>query len=197
MLLSRKRETIYTRSIHGLSLRRSKVLSVSGSSLKWSKSLEQRSKKAAEVRPAAPRFIWGCKICKWMCKTFCKVKAFSQEAALAVAAVDKRKRGQDDSNAGSMNGNNVSRKFYSVKLLPGRPVLYPGVAYSFSFKFLEILYKVIGRLCISYALLIFTKKSYVLFMYLFRMLYSFLIEHYDGLLTFYRRKDIPYWLRAV
>lgn len=131
------------------------------------------------------------------CKKFSKVKAFSQEAALAVAAVDKRKRGQDDSNADSMNGNNVSRKFYSVKLLPGRPVLYPGVAYSFSFKFLEILYKVIGRLCISYALLIFTKKSYVLFMYLFRMLYSFLIEHYDGLLTFYRRKDIPYWLRAV
>nr|XP_009783699.1 PREDICTED: uncharacterized protein LOC104232248 isoform X3 [Nicotiana sylvestris] len=80
MLLSRKRETIYTRSIHGLSLRRSKVLSVSGSSLKWSKSMEQRSKKAAE------------------------------EAALAVAAVDKRKRGQDDSNADSMNGNNVSRE---------------------------------------------------------------------------------------
>uniref|UniRef100_A0A3Q7GY41 C3H1-type domain-containing protein n=1 Tax=Solanum lycopersicum TaxID=4081 RepID=A0A3Q7GY41_SOLLC len=96
LLLSKKRETIYTRSIHGLSLRRSKVLSVSGSSLKWSKSIEQRSKKAAE------------------------------EAALAVAAVDKRRRGQYGSNADSMNGNNVSRKFYSVKLLPGRPVLYPG-----------------------------------------------------------------------
>lgn len=107
LLLSKKRETIYTRSIHGLSLRRSKVLSVSGSSLKWSKSLEQRSKKAAE------------------------------EAALAVAGVYKRKRGQDGSNADSMNGNNVSRKFYGVKLLPGRPVLYPGVAYSFFSKFLE------------------------------------------------------------
>ncbi|KAL3339736.1 hypothetical protein AABB24_028384 [Solanum stoloniferum] len=80
LLLSKKRETIYTRSIHGLSLRRSKVLSVSGSSLKWSKSIEQRSKKSAE------------------------------EAALAVAAVDKRKRGQYGSNAGSMNGNNVSRE---------------------------------------------------------------------------------------
>ncbi|KAK4722029.1 hypothetical protein R3W88_012262 [Solanum pinnatisectum] len=80
LLLSKKRETIYTRSIHGLSLRRSKVLSVSGSSLKWSKSIEQRSKKSAE------------------------------EAALAVAAVDKRKRGQYGSNADSMNGNNVSRE---------------------------------------------------------------------------------------
>ncbi|KAH0681312.1 hypothetical protein KY284_022397 [Solanum tuberosum] len=80
LLLSKKRETIYTRSIHGLSLRRSKVLSVSGSSLKWSKSIEQRSKKATE------------------------------EAALAVAAVDRRKRGQYGFNADSMNGNNVSRE---------------------------------------------------------------------------------------
>ncbi|XP_027772203.1 uncharacterized protein LOC107017622 isoform X2 [Solanum pennellii] len=96
LLLSKKRETIYTRSIHGLSLRRSKVLSVSGSSLKWSKSIEQRSKKAAE------------------------------EAALAVAAVDKRKRGQYGSNADSMNGNNVSRKFYSVKLLPGERIFRIG-----------------------------------------------------------------------
>ncbi|KAJ8541604.1 hypothetical protein K7X08_002420 [Anisodus acutangulus] len=80
LLLSKKRETIYTRSIHGLSLRRSKVLSVSGSSLKWSKSIEQRSKKDAE------------------------------EAALAIASVDKRKRGQDGSNSDSMNGNNVSRE---------------------------------------------------------------------------------------
>ncbi|KAK4340979.1 hypothetical protein RND71_039480 [Anisodus tanguticus] len=96
LLLSKKRETIYTRSIHGLSLRRSKVLSVSGSSLKWSKSIEQRSKKAAE------------------------------EAALAVAGVDKRKRGQDGSNADTMNGNNVSRKFYSVKLLPGERIFRIG-----------------------------------------------------------------------
>ncbi|CAN4121120.1 unnamed protein product [Withania somnifera] len=96
LLLSAKRETIYTRSIHGLSLRRHKVLSVSGFSLKWSKSLEQRSKKAAE------------------------------EAALAVAAVNKRKRGQDCSNADSMSGNNVSRKFYSVKLLPGERIFRVG-----------------------------------------------------------------------
>ncbi|XP_055833416.1 uncharacterized protein At1g21580 isoform X2 [Solanum dulcamara] len=96
LLLSKKRETIYTRSIHGLSLRRSKVLSVSGSSLKWSKSIEQRSKKAAE------------------------------EDALAVAAIDKRKRGQYGSNADSVNGNNVSRKFYSVKLLPGERIFRIG-----------------------------------------------------------------------
>ncbi|KAG5568493.1 hypothetical protein H5410_064501 [Solanum commersonii] len=66
------------------SIIRSKVLSVSGSSLKWSKSIEQRSKKATE------------------------------EAALAVASVDKRKRGQYGFNADSMNGNNVSEKGYSV-----------------------------------------------------------------------------------
>ncbi|KAM3305900.1 putative protein isoform X1 [Capsicum chacoense] len=89
--LSKKRQTIYTRSIHGLSLRRSKVLSVSGSSLKWSKSIEQRSKKAVEE-----------------------------------AALDKKRRGQDGFNADTKNGNNVSRKFYSVKLLPGERIFRIG-----------------------------------------------------------------------
>lgn len=50
LLLLRKRDTVYTRSKHGFSLRKSKVLSVAGSSLKWSKSIERHSKKANEVR---------------------------------------------------------------------------------------------------------------------------------------------------
>ena len=49
LLLSRKRDTVYTRSINGFSLRKSKVLSVGASSLKWSKSIERHSKKANEV----------------------------------------------------------------------------------------------------------------------------------------------------
>ncbi|KAJ8762904.1 hypothetical protein K2173_023033 [Erythroxylum novogranatense] len=48
LLLLRNRDTVYTRSKHGFSLRKSKVLSVGGSSLKWSKSIERRSKKANE-----------------------------------------------------------------------------------------------------------------------------------------------------
>lgn len=49
LLLSRKRGAIYTRSTRGFSLKISKVLSVGGSSLKWSKSIERNSKKANEV----------------------------------------------------------------------------------------------------------------------------------------------------
>ena len=49
LLLLRKRDTVYIRSTHGLSLRKSKVLGVGGSSLKWSKSIEKHSKKANEV----------------------------------------------------------------------------------------------------------------------------------------------------
>lgn len=48
-MLSRMRDTVYTRSPRGFSLRKSKVLSVGGSNLKWSKSIERRSKKANEV----------------------------------------------------------------------------------------------------------------------------------------------------
>ncbi|KAG9146665.1 hypothetical protein Leryth_021817 [Lithospermum erythrorhizon] len=47
-LLSRSKETVYTRSTDGFSLRRSKVLSVGGSNLKWSKSTERKLKKADE-----------------------------------------------------------------------------------------------------------------------------------------------------
>ncbi|KAF5208151.1 Zinc finger ccch domain-containing protein [Thalictrum thalictroides] len=64
LLLSRKRDTVYTRSTGGFSLRKSKVLSIGGSNLKWSKSIETRSKLANE------------------------------EATLAVAAVERKKREQ-------------------------------------------------------------------------------------------------------
>nr|GEX15103.1 zinc finger, CCCH-type [Tanacetum cinerariifolium] len=65
LLLSRKRETIYTRSKHGFSLRMSKLMSVGGSGLKWSKSIEKNSRRANE------------------------------EATLAVAAAEKKKREQN------------------------------------------------------------------------------------------------------
>ncbi|XP_019174680.1 PREDICTED: uncharacterized protein LOC109170148 isoform X2 [Ipomoea nil] len=81
LLLSRKRDTVYTRSAYGLSLRRSKVLSVCGASLKWSKSIERNSRKA------------------------------NQEATLAVAAAEKRKRGQNSiAPSNSNRRNNVSRE---------------------------------------------------------------------------------------
>lgn len=43
-----KRDTVYTKSLDGFSLRRSGVLSLGGSNLKWTKSLEQRSKEVNE-----------------------------------------------------------------------------------------------------------------------------------------------------
>lgn len=67
LLLSRKRNTVYTRSSNGFSLRKSKVLSVGCSSLKWSKTIETQSKKANE------------------------------EATLAVAAAERKKREQTGS----------------------------------------------------------------------------------------------------
>ncbi|KAK7275602.1 hypothetical protein RIF29_16721 [Crotalaria pallida] len=65
LLLLRKRDTVYTRSTHGFSLWKSKVLGVGGSSLKWSKSIEKHSKQANE------------------------------QATLAVAAVERKKREQE------------------------------------------------------------------------------------------------------
>ncbi|XP_039003281.1 uncharacterized protein LOC120129976 [Hibiscus syriacus] len=65
MLLLRTRNTVYTRSTNGFSIRKSKVLSVGGSSLKWSKSIEKNSRKANE------------------------------EATLAVAEADRKKREQN------------------------------------------------------------------------------------------------------
>lgn len=49
LLSSRKRGAVYVRSGRGFSLRRSKVTSLPGTSLKWSKSMEKRSKKVEEV----------------------------------------------------------------------------------------------------------------------------------------------------
>ncbi|XP_011629129.1 uncharacterized protein LOC18424673 isoform X1 [Amborella trichopoda] len=60
--LLRKRDTVYTRSRSGFSLYKSGVLSIGGSNLKWSKSIERRSKRANE------------------------------QATLAVAASDRKKR---------------------------------------------------------------------------------------------------------
>ncbi|GAB2270421.1 hypothetical protein Dimus_005323 [Dionaea muscipula] len=53
LLSSRKRDVIYTRSGHGFTLRRSKVVSVGGYSLKWSKSIEKRSKKSNKAATLA------------------------------------------------------------------------------------------------------------------------------------------------
>ncbi|KAF3976404.1 hypothetical protein CMV_000424 [Castanea mollissima] len=83
LLLLRRRDTVYTRSSNGFSLRKFKVLSVGGSSLKWSKSIEKYSKKANE------------------------------EATLAVAAVEKKKREQYRaacSSSRTKNRNNSSRE---------------------------------------------------------------------------------------
>ncbi|GFY85571.1 zinc finger C-x8-C-x5-C-x3-H type family protein [Actinidia rufa] len=106
LLLSRKRETIYTRSTRGFSLRKSKVLSVGGSSLKWSKSIERNSKKANE------------------------------EATLAVAAVEKRKREHKGAGAGAAtttatavtkNRNRSFRKSaHSIELRPGERIFRVG-----------------------------------------------------------------------
>ncbi|XP_039053127.1 uncharacterized protein LOC120195086 [Hibiscus syriacus] len=89
MLLLRKRNTVYTRSTNGFSIRKSKVLSVGGSSLKWSKSIEKNSRKANE------------------------------EATLAVAAADRKKREQNGKVSGKgkkgpschkvLNGTEVRR----------------------------------------------------------------------------------------
>ncbi|ONK70301.1 uncharacterized protein A4U43_C05F32320 [Asparagus officinalis] len=46
--LTRKRDTIYTVSTDGFSLRKAGVVSIGGSSLKWSKSIDRHSKKANE-----------------------------------------------------------------------------------------------------------------------------------------------------
>ncbi|PIN16487.1 hypothetical protein CDL12_10868 [Handroanthus impetiginosus] len=101
LLLSRKRGAIYTRSIHGYSLRMSKVLSVGGTSLKWSKSIERNSTKANE------------------------------EATRAVAAAEKRKKeGKGAVSTALKSRNHVSRKsVLSVKLRPGTPLCNPGVAH--------------------------------------------------------------------
>ncbi|KAK7320962.1 hypothetical protein VNO77_30965 [Canavalia gladiata] len=83
LLLLRKRDTVYTRSSHGFSLWKSKVLGVGGSSLKWSKSIEKNSKQANEVSLA---FDTGVVL----------HELSVSEATLAVAAVERKKREQKD-----------------------------------------------------------------------------------------------------
>lgn len=98
LMLSRMRDTVYTRSPRGFSLRKSKVLSVGGSNLKWSKSIERRSKKANE------------------------------EATLAVAAVEKKKREQKGAKCRSRSSR---KSVHSIELRPGTPINNPGLAYIF------------------------------------------------------------------
>ncbi|CAI0609725.1 unnamed protein product [Linum tenue] len=89
--LSRSHDTIYMRSKLGFSLRKSKVLSVSGSSLKWSKSIQSRSKKANE------------------------------EATLEVAASDKKKReqiGAGDLVSDTKNRNNYPNELSACSVAP-------------------------------------------------------------------------------
>ncbi|GLT77926.1 hypothetical protein SLA2020_494800 [Shorea laevis] len=100
LLLSRKRNTIYTRSINGFSLQKSKVLSVGCSSLKWSKSIESHSKKANE------------------------------EATLAVAAAGNKKRelsGIGCSLSGADNKISFSNKsVHGTELWPGEHIFRTG-----------------------------------------------------------------------
>ncbi|GLT55844.1 hypothetical protein SLA2020_289310 [Shorea laevis] len=98
--LSRRRNAVYTRSINGFSLRKSKVLSVGCSSLKWSKSIESRSKKANE------------------------------EATLAVAAAERKKREQSGvacTSYGTDNKINSSNKSVCGTVLwPGERIFRIG-----------------------------------------------------------------------
>ncbi|PRQ26639.1 putative transcription factor C3H family [Rosa chinensis] len=101
LLLSRMRDTVYTRSTHGFSLRKYKVLSVGGSSLKWSKSIESRSKKVNE------------------------------EATRAVAEVEKKKRehnGAACTSSGSKIRNSPGKRIFRIgsvryKMDPSRRTL--------------------------------------------------------------------------
>uniref|UniRef100_A0A1J3FRE9 C3H1-type domain-containing protein n=1 Tax=Noccaea caerulescens TaxID=107243 RepID=A0A1J3FRE9_NOCCA len=80
--MMRKRHTVYTRSTNGYSLRKSKVLSVGGSHLKWSKSIERDSRKANE------------------------------EATLAVAAISKKEseKHSGQSNTRTTSRNHLARE---------------------------------------------------------------------------------------
>lgn len=98
LLLLRKRDTVYTRSSNGLSLRKSKVLSIGGSSLKWSKSIESRSKKANE------------------------------EATLAVAEVEREKRQQSNADCVASSSRSLPRKSVdNLGLRPGERIFRIGL----------------------------------------------------------------------
>ncbi|KAF6147712.1 hypothetical protein GIB67_003043 [Kingdonia uniflora] len=84
-MLSRKRGAVFIRSKGGYTLRKSKVLSVGGSHLKWSKSIEKQSKKANE------------------------------EATLAVATVERKKREQKGAACKFTTAKNRNRSFRSSR----------------------------------------------------------------------------------
>ncbi|XVE60266.1 hypothetical protein DITRI_Ditri05aG0115200 [Diplodiscus trichospermus] len=97
MLLLRKRSTVYTRSINGFSIRKSKVLSVGGSSLKWSKSIERRSRKANE------------------------------EATLTVAEAERKKREGNGSVSGTGKRSHSCRKVsHGTEVLPAERIFHIG-----------------------------------------------------------------------
>ncbi|XWS25076.1 hypothetical protein CRYUN_Cryun27aG0040000 [Craigia yunnanensis] len=97
MLLLRKRNTVYTRSINGFSIRKSKVLSVGSSSLKWSKSIERHSRKANE------------------------------EATLAVAEAERKKRERNDTVSGTGKRSQSCHKFvHGTEVRPGERIFRIG-----------------------------------------------------------------------
>jgi len=137
LLLLRKRNTVYTRSKHGFSLRKSKVLSFGGSSLKWSKSIDRYSKKANEVSwagwMAEAKFLFFFPILTALKSTYvhfanARVSSLSiiflsasmQEATLAVAAVERKnreRRGAAHVASPTKSRNSSSRKLaHSMEL---------------------------------------------------------------------------------
>lgn len=84
-----KRDTVYTKSLDGFSLRRSGVLSLGGSNLKWTKSLEKRSKEANE------------------------------EATIAVAAAEKKKR-EEKAIADVVTGTEAKTQKQAAKAMKPR-----------------------------------------------------------------------------
>ncbi|GMI90843.1 hypothetical protein HRI_002753600 [Hibiscus trionum] len=96
MLLLRKRNTVYTRSTNGFSIRKSKVLSVGGSSLKWSKSIEKNSRKANE------------------------------EATLAVAEADRKKREQNGTVSGTGKKGHSCHKIHGTEVRRGERIFRIG-----------------------------------------------------------------------
>ncbi|GAB4844124.1 hypothetical protein Ancab_037431 [Ancistrocladus abbreviatus] len=99
LLSSRKRDVIYKRSGRGFSLQRSKVVSVAGFSLKWSKSIERNSKKA------------------------------NKAATLAVAAMESKKREKNGVSGipGAKKQSHSSRKLaHSMKLRSGERIFRIG-----------------------------------------------------------------------
>lgn len=118
----RKVQPVYSRSGRGFSLHRSGLLGLSGANLKWSKSIERRSKQASEVscamlkkmcqifnKPASSSFQ-NCsfqRLVKLLCLRFklsdCHHIVFLyQEATKAVAAVEKQQREKKEAESGGV-----------------------------------------------------------------------------------------------